>query len=501
LDALLGFGPAAIGAAERSPGIPCLFYHGEERTANTSQHVVFADHIALAPPLRRAQLTESRAAGFTPPSAAPADVVLATIDGCPAWVRRANEAGFHDHVAIAPDELATGEALRSRLAPERCLAVLSLAQFVRDLTGERRWQLPSTRAAFVIDDPNLRRPTYGHISYEELSGSAAVHNYHVSIAMVPLDARPAHPRAVALFRDRQEQISLCIHGNDHYGGELARMRSEDEGLAHVAQALRRVQSFERRTEIAVDRVMVPPHESMSRLAVAALLACGYEAFAGTRTFPWMTTSPDLSWLTRPTDADALTGWGSSMLMPGGFPLLVRMPFEHAREEVVLRAFLGQPVVLYGHHDVMEHGPGGLESAATAINRLGDIQWSSLAGIARGAVEWRRSGNVLQLRMLGRRVQFDVPSWAGEVVIDTTDLALPESARLLVRGCGIEKTTFGADTPARLPIARSGRLQLSLGAAVDAQLVPAPPRRLRPVARRLAAEARARHVAGRRRRRT
>jgi hypothetical protein len=418
-------------------------------------------------------------------------------------VRHATERGRHDHVAIAPDELRPGEVLRNRLAPRRCLAMLALTQFVRDITAGLRWEPPATRAAFVVDDPNLRWPTYGHLSFEELSCSARAHAYHVSIAMVPLDAWPAHPRAVALFRERSAQLSLSIHGNDHDRGELGRLRSEEEALGPVAQALRRVQGFERRTALAVDRVMVPPHERMSEGALAAMLACGYEAFAGTRSYPWidMGTSPDVPWLTRPDGAHALIGWGSAVLMPGGFPLLMRIPLEHAGEELVMRAFLGQPVILYGHHDLLEHGPEALETAAAAINRLGDTRWSSLAGIARAAVESRRRGDVLELRMLGRHVCVDVPSWADELLIDLTALCVPEGAQLLVRRPGAGPSVIGTHVGrARLAVERPGRVELSLPSALDPRSVPAPRRRLSPVARRLASEVRprTRQVAVRRR---
>ena len=502
LDGLLVFGAGAVRAAEHGAQVPTLCAHKDERATRRAREVAFAEHPALPAALRGAHLSEAHAAGVAPLPADGAEVVLATIDGSPAWVRRGCAGGPHDRVALAPAELGPVEVLRTRLAGGRSLAVLALVQFLRDLTAARRWRLPATRAAFVIDDPNLRWPTYGHVSYAELSRSALTSGYHVSIAMVPLDGWPAHPRAVTLFHERREQLSLCIHGNNHYGGELGHQRTSEAQLAQVAQALRRVRAFERRTALRIDRVMVPPHERMSTGAAGAMLACGYEAVAGTRTFPWLeqASSPDVPWLTRPDDADVLTGWGSAVLMPGGLPMLVRMPFEDAREEIVIRAFLGQPVVLYGHHDLLEHGPEGLQRAAAAINRLGDTHWSSLGGIARGAVESRRSGAVLELRMLGRRVEVDVPAWATEVRIDTSDLSLPEQANVLARASGSEWQVTRATAEAGLAVSGPCRLELSLERAVDPDLVPTPRRRLAPVARRLGAELRprTRQLAGRRR---
>ena len=54
-----------------------------------------------------------------------------------------------------------------------------------------------------MDDPNLRRPTYGYIDYEDMATSAREHNYHVSIAMVPLDGRFMSASTVRLFKREQ----------------------------------------------------------------------------------------------------------------------------------------------------------------------------------------------------------------------------------------------------------------------------------------------------------
>jgi hypothetical protein len=50
------------------------------------------------------------------------------------------------------------------------------------------------------------------------------------------------------------------------------------------------------------------------------------------------------------------------------PVLIRRDFA-AHEETMLRAFLGQPIIFYGHSSAFSHGLGFLEHAARAINRL------------------------------------------------------------------------------------------------------------------------------------
>src|SRR5580658_5310457 len=65
-----------------------------------------------------------------------------------------SEAGTSPATSL-PAELGEGEALRERLRPGRYRALLALARFLRELTADG--PAPPLHAAFVIDDPNLRR--------------------------------------------------------------------------------------------------------------------------------------------------------------------------------------------------------------------------------------------------------------------------------------------------------------------------------------------------------
>ncbi len=287
------------------------------------------------------------------------------------------------HSTCIPDELAEGEALRERLRPGRHGALLGLARFLAELTAHLRPAPAPLRAAFVIDDPNLRRRRYGHIDYAELLEHARAHGYHVAIAMVPLDGRLARRDGAAtrLFRAGREHLSLCVHGNDHHGPELGRPTRDADALALVGQALRRTAAFEGRTGLTVDRVMVPPHERLSEPVARALRAYGFAGVCTTRPYPWVANTPERHWLARPPAAGPLAAWGPVDLVAGGLPVLLRAEFDHPREDLALRAFLGQPLILYGHHDLLAEGPDALAQAAAEINRLGDVRWSPLGTIA------------------------------------------------------------------------------------------------------------------------
>jgi hypothetical protein len=478
LDAVIAFGPGGHEAA--AGGLPVLMAEAGEAEASPAS-VAFPAAAPVDRVLRGARLTETHA---RPLSVAQAGIdVLATVGGLVGWARR----GRLELLGAAPAELADGEPLRQRLSPGRSLALLALVHFLRAQCGERGWERPPLQAAFILDDPNLHWPSYGHVRYPELARHAEQHGYHVAVAMVPLDSWLVHPRVAQLFRRGAGQLSVCVHGNDHTGPELGRLGSDTEAAALAGQALRRAARFERRARVPVSRVMVPPHERLSEHAARGLRDLGFEAVCVTRPYPWTRRGPETPWLTSPDGTGPLVAWGPTELVAGGLPLILRVPFPHAREDLVLRAFLGQPIVLYGHHGDLHEGLDVLAEAAAFVNGLGPVRWGPLDALSRGAVESRAAGRVLAVRPHTHRVIVDVPDGIVELRIDLEALRLARDAPVRA---GVVSST--ADRP--LPVAGSGQIELDLRPTPTAQAVGAPPRRLWPIARRLAGEGRDRMAA-------
>ncbi len=415
LDGLLAIGPDA--PPDVPAGLPCLHAVGEElgdalggklsdasgnapsgelsnspgnvlsekrSSGDIHAEVTLAAHPALAPPLRGASLADRHCGPLPAQALASGQLTLASIGGAPVWVA---EGANHTHelLAAAPAELVDGESLRERLAPGRCLALLALVRFLQSLSATQPSWVAPPQAAFVLDDPNLHWPTYGHLRYEQLALHAREHGYHMAIAMTPLDGWFAHRGVVRLFREYPGQLSLCIHGNDHLGPELGRIDSDAQGLALARQALARAGAFQRHTGVPFERVMVPPHEQLSEPAARGLRAGGFAAVCVSRPYPWIdprSPLPAAALGAGPPERGALAGWGGRELVAGGLPLLLRAGFDAPREDLVLRAFLGQPLILYGHHDLLADGLDVLAEATAAIDALGAVRWGSLAAIAR-----------------------------------------------------------------------------------------------------------------------
>lgn len=484
LDAVLELAGEGRGAEADALGLPALSMlraeppAGGQLLTNTLAREPQLDRRLRGAALPDAHLGAAPGAALEAPERA---TVLASGPSGPTWTR----AGGRERSLLAPAELGAGEALRERLYRSRSAALLPLVHFLRELTAPIRWQAPRARASLLFDDPNLHWPSYGFVKLGALSEHARARGYHVALAMVPLDARFAHPAALRALQESCGAISLLVHGNDHNGGELGRLATESEAVALATQALRRVRAFERRTGAAVDRVMVPPHEECSEATPRALLRCGFEAISMTRPYPWL-AQPPRTWLARPPGVGPLAGWAPADFADG-LPVLLRHPIvDRDGPELVLRAFLDQPLILYGHHDDLREGLGVLGDAVDEVNRLQETRWCSLGEVAAASFETRLDGTRLAVRPLSRRIRLEVPDGATEIqVSDPPGSRLERPApRLSVDG---RPARFGE--PVDVLPGATVVLEVRAGEEIDVRTAAAPRRRPLVVARRIVGESR------------
>jgi hypothetical protein len=339
------------------------------------------------------------------------DEALATVDGRAVWWRGRNTEA---QVSAFPvEELEEGETLREHLCAGRFMGFVPLLHLLRDVCGERGFSEAPLQASFVIDDPNLHWPSYGFLKYGELVEHARRHRYHVGLAMVPLDGWLVNGRAASLVRVNPGLLSVLVHGNDHVARELGRLTTDNEAELTVGQALGRVARFERRSGVLVRRAMAPPHGACSEAALRAMFRLGFDAACISRPSPWR---DGLS------AASPLVGWHPAELVAGGLPILPRHHLGGPREELVFRALLGQPLILYGHHSDFAQGLDVLALAADEINGLGDVIWAPLDEIAARNYKTRRDGDLLTVEVYSRRVLVDVPAGVTAVRVQTRELS-------------------------------------------------------------------------------
>lgn len=468
--------------------------------ATNDDHVVgsvsFHDSPALDARLRGQRLVERHAS----PGHLVADggsILASDSASNPLWVKKLSEDSEIDEVAIGLPHLTKGEALRDHVVPGKFLALVPMVHFLRELSREQHgnWEPPPLRATFVIDDPNLHWCSYGNVDYRSLAVSARAHGYHVGMATIPLDGWFVYPPAARLFQTDAQQLSLCVHGNDHSGPELGSSVSEAGGMAMLAQALRRIERLESRSGSRVSRVMVPPHESCSAQMLGLLMRLGFDAVSMTRPHPWISLDDQLSPYASSPD-DVAAGWFPAELREDGFPILIRRGFWEP-DEAPLRAFLDLPLVFYGHAGDLADGLESLESLAQRINSMPDVHWCSLGEIAATNYQSRRPGSAaLEVRPFARRIRIDELDGVEDIAIASHRRHEPPLHLTRVGTDGPQPPLYAADGRRPVRLAHEvDHLEITLlpTDALDYKVIAPPPRRLKPITRRITTEARDRAV--------
>ena len=483
----------AIGTPVQSGGsAPIFCYPPDDKVGRgpVIGDVLFGDCNLLDPRLCRRSLVERTAARVL--DAPTEGVVLATdAQSRPLWTKQSR--GEIEYVVLSAPDLREGEALRDHLVPGRFMALLPLVHFLREVArshGPVVWHPPPLRATFVVDDPNLHWRSYGPLNFGAVAADATRFGYHLGMATIPLDVYFTSSAAARLFRERSDVLSLSIHGNDHYGAELGRTRSWTEAAGILAKALRRVERFERRTGLAVSRVMVPPHEACSQQALSLLMLLGYDAVCMTRPHPWVSLAEQSSpYATSAGDVGA--GWSPAEVRHDGFPILLRRGISSV-DEIALRAYLDQPLVFYAHIEDLRSGLELLRDAASEINSYPGVCWCTLGELAASNYATSRPrDNSLHVRPFARRVRIDNLD-----AIEELNILWPhdKDARVRLVSRARDGSADTGDHPARRT------LRLTPGVtSVEATLVPAKaidPQSIRPgrshptaVARRLLTETR------------
>lgn len=335
-------------------------------------------------------------------------IVLAAKDGAPVWAMLEGEGVAHYYAASDLPELSDGQSLFHHLQNKRFLHLLPLFLFLKSLVEDQRWETPALQACFMFDDPNLHWRTYGFIDFSQIAAHANKHNYHVCFATIPLDTWFVHKPTAEIFRQHYDQISLLIHGNNHTALELAGFPSDEARNRNLREALKRIGVFERRSDVDVARIMVPPHGACDEKTLKEMAQLGFEAacishgslLRYNKGAPWVQTLG-----IRPAENI------------GGQAVLPRFPFPgNCHNSILIAAILGQPIIARGHHHDVADGLKALADLSSFVNSLGTVHWSDMKRIARSQYAHRLDGRALLVRMFTRRVEIGVPEGTSQIVV-------------------------------------------------------------------------------------
>lgn len=333
---------------------------------------------------------------------------LASKDDTPVWVVHGTRKRHHHYSALAIPELNDDEPLYQHFQENVFLGLFPLLTFLRELTGEWRWEPPPLQACFMFDDPNLHWPTYGFINFSEIAKQANLNNYHVSFATIPLDAWFVHRPTVELFRRHEEEISLLIHGNDHIGEELAQRKSNVEQMRLLRQAIDRIEKLENRSSVEVSRLMAPPHGACTEEIIAQMARTGYEAVCVSR--------GSLRHYNRKANWVLTLGMRPSDMICG-MTIIPRFRMSrNCENSILISAFLRQPIIPVGHHQDIAEGIEILNDLSKFINSLGDVSWANMTKISRSHYSQMIEGRTLHLRMHSNHIEVSIPEGINEVLV-------------------------------------------------------------------------------------
>jgi hypothetical protein len=216
-----------------------------------------------------------------------------------------------------------------------------------------------------------------------------------------------------LFRSHPDRLSLCVHGNDHVKRELAQKFTAAQRGALLQQALRRIGDLERVSGVKVARVMVPPHGACSDAMLTDLPQYGFEA-ACISHGSLRAHNPEQPWVAQ---------LGVQIVeVIRGCPVMPRWAMTgNVQNAVLLAAYLGQPIVLRGHHQDLKGGVEVLDTMANFINGLGEVVWRDMSELATMGYVSQQHGAICRVKPLGLRVIFPVHAECEVVVADIPDL--------------------------------------------------------------------------------
>ena len=210
--------------------------------------------------------------------------------------------------------------------------------------------------------------SYGFLNYRRLLGAVGDQPFSASIAYIPLNYRRGQASVVDLFRSRPAQLSLCVHGCDHTGGEFATTDMPAlNGMARLADDRMKLQ--EKATGLGYEKVMVFPQ---GRFSVGSLEALRHNDFvAAVNTSPIPEDAP-------PGDELTVGEWlDVAVTRYRGVPLFVR---RYPREvvEFAFDLFLGKPLLIVEHHTAFKQGYGEIAAFIARLNSLNaELRWGGL----------------------------------------------------------------------------------------------------------------------------
>ena len=131
---------------------------------------------------------------------------------------------------------------------------------------------------------------------------------------------------------------------------------------------------------------------------------------------------------------------------------LELNWENLRNTILVAAYLGQPLVLRGHHQDLKEGVAIFEDAADEINALGRVVWANLGRLSRLSYRWRLQGTTCFVEPRATELSFQPPMEATEIVLEQQDGVSPDvlwrveiGKRVFAQACAGDGIVLGPET--------------------------------------------------------
>ena len=266
----------------------------------------------------------------------------------------------------------TAPATKSFDVKKQFSCAVPIVMYLKWAFKDISWTATETSACLIIDDP-LLKPRYGFLDFGKTMKLMDRLDFAMTVAFIPWNWRRTNSLTVDMFRRSPRKLSLCVHGCDHTGGELA-SRSPALLNRRIKLANQRMDLLHRKTSLHHDRVMVFPQGEFSPEIGRALKLNGFVGAVNTEIAPSNGARND----TKIADL-----WSVAIMKYGTFAIFTRRYITDGIENFAFDALLGKPCLIVAHHDIFK-GQG--QVLADFIAKLNTLKWN---------IHWRPLGDAIK----------------------------------------------------------------------------------------------------------
>jgi hypothetical protein len=344
--------------------------------------------------------------------------------------------------------------LKNEIEPTKFIALLPIIFFLRTALRERGWRTPSLGATFIVDDPNLRRARYGFLDLRRLVDESIQHDFHTSLAMIPLDYRKTRRSVADLVARHPDRLSLVIHGVDHLRREFEAPVTNGVAETVLAQGLARMEAHERHTGLRHARALTFPHGRCNETWMTAMRNVGFDAAIVSRSFPFRAEAEI---------DDPLYELYPAQMTFLGFPVINRFQAEAPKERLLFQALLGKPLIIYTHHAFYKDGLERAREIVDFVNRHVLPRWESADAIVRSNYQLKHRQGQTLVRIFSNRISIRTDTGSPQVVVKP-GRGFPTDEVCRTAGDVVEPVRTAAGLVVVLPTPNDGLREVAFGPA-------------------------------------